>query len=1039
MLLKTFTRQRSVDQTRRGGLQTALWMLWLAILAGSIQAQEFIPRTQSMPPGPPLSPTEALSRMVVPEGFHVELVASEPDLQNPVAMAFDDAGRIYVTESFEYPRREPGPGKDRIKILTDSDGDGKVDRVKVFAEGLNIPSGIAVGHGGVWVANAPDLLFLEDTDGDDVADRSTVVVTGFGRVDTHELPNALTWGPDGYLYGLNGVFNPSVIEQDGRKYEFTCAMFRVDPRTKKFEIFCEGTSNPWGIAFDSLGSSFISACVIDHLWHLTESGYYLRQGGPYPPNTWWAGSIVQHKHQMAAYCGIEFFDSQAYPEPYRNKLYMGNIHGGCINSDRIERAGATYQGFAEPDFLTANDVWFMPVAQKIGPDGCLYVLDWYDRYHCYQDASADPTGVDRRHGRLYRIVHSERPKPSYQDISKLTEPELVSALSDPNLFVRQRSQLELAERRIDQGSPMALALETLVANDPSVKTKLHAIWALAGSGALREAFLNSLLDQDNPEVRAWAIRLAGDLFPANPSIVARCRSLAHDPDPRVLVQVAVAAPKFHRAVENTEAWIATELDIARHVDAGPKPDPILGRIVWQNLKPVAIDAREAIVKHSLHSTSPPEALLDTMLPRFAALWTDRLPNSNFNQDQIGVIKDLFSLFQHFRKNNPRLATAILQPLLNRSLNRGFDPIELQRLVRKFYTPQENIPWEKLRTNNPLEKQEILLGLLVGHPQAYSVAKRSVLDPQEPPSVRQDLLGLIVNESPETATEVFHQMLQQGAKGSKEDPAWRQTVIDLGIEKFQESDLDKLAQRIPSLASDLQAAIAERMCQRDPTASVLLSWIADGKLRKELLSPNRIRLLATQGSVDAKTLVAKIFGTVDVDGTREREKIVRMMGQQLQGSTRGDAQRGWVAYERICGQCHVMHGKGIEVGPNITANGRGSFDQLLVSVFNPSLVIGEAYRSVTLRTTDGTVVTGLLISRDDRLTVIKTQGGKEVRVPAEEIETYLQDKKSLMPEGIEAQLSPQELADLFALLSLEKPPEDPDNRIISGTPEKLHKK
>lgn len=991
-----------------------------------------------MPPGPPLSPAEALSRMVVPEGFHVELVASEPDLQNPVALAFDDAGRIYVTESFEYPRHEPGQGKDRIKILTDSDGDGKVDRVKVFAEGLNIPSGIAVGHGGVWVANAPDLLFLQDTDGDDVADQSTVVVTGFGRVDTHELPNALTWGPDGYLYGLNGVFNPSVIQQDGRKHEFTCAMFRIDPRTKKFEIFCEGTSNPWGIAFDSLGNSFVSACVIDHLWHLTESGYYLRQGGPYPPNTWWAESIVKHKHQMAAYCGIEFFDSQAYPEAYRNKLYMGNIHGGCINTDRVERSGASYRGFGEPDFLTANDVWFMPVAQKIGPDGCLYVLDWYDRYHCYQDASADPKGVDRGHGRLYRIVHSERPKPRYEDISKLTESELIAALADPNLFVRQRSQLELAERKIAPGSATALELETLVNRVESLKTKLHAIWALSGSGALRNSFLLSLLDHANPEVRTWAVRLAGDLFPSDPSIVARCRALAADPDPRVLVQVAVAATKFHRAVPSTEAWIETELEIARHNAADPFPDPILGRIVWQNLKPVANEARRAIVNQSLHSTSPSESLLDSMLPRFAAIWTDRLSNSDFNQDQTEVVEDLFSLLEHFRKKSPTLATAILQPLVNRSLNRGFDPIELRKLVRKFYSPQDSIAWDQLRTSQPGEKQEILLGLLVGHPEALRIAKRSVLDLQELPSVRQDLLRFVADESPETVREVFHQMLHHQGPVSKDDRAWRDTVIDLGVEKFQSSDFDRLAQKLPSLTSDLQAAIAERMSQRDPTASVLLSWIADGKLRKELLSPNRIRLLATQGSLEAKTFVGKIFGTVNVDGTRERDQVVRTMAQQLQRAT-GDAKRGWVTYERICGQCHIMHEKGIEVGPNITANGRGSFEQLLVSVFNPSLVIGDAYRSVTLRTTDGTVVTGLLVSRDERRTVIKTQGGKEVQVPADEIEAYQQDKKSLMPEGIESQLSPQELADLFALLSLEKPPESSDNREISGTPERLHRR
>ncbi|MFY7876437.1 MAG: PVC-type heme-binding CxxCH protein, partial [Pirellula sp.] len=251
----------------------------------------FIPRRQSAPPGPALSPEQAIAKMTLPSGFHVELVASEPSILNPVAMAFDDRGRIYVTESFEYPRREAGPGRDRIKILEDKDGDGLAETVKIFAEGLNIPSGIAVGHGGVWVANAPDLLFLEDTNGDDVADKSTVVVTGFGRDDTHELPNALTWGPDGCLYGLNGVFNRSVIQQDGKTFDFTCAMFRIDPVTRKFSLFCEGTSNPWGIAFDPEGSAFISACVIDHLWHLTESAYYQRQGGPYPAHTWHADSI----------------------------------------------------------------------------------------------------------------------------------------------------------------------------------------------------------------------------------------------------------------------------------------------------------------------------------------------------------------------------------------------------------------------------------------------------------------------------------------------------------------------------------------------------------------------------------------------------------------------------------------------------------------------------------------------------------------------------------------------------------------------------
>src|SRR5262245_10690505 len=200
------------------GLSSVGFHAWSAAQA---KKGEQLPHGQDHMPGPALSPAEALQKMKVPPGFHVELVASEPDLVNPVAMTFDERGRIWVTESLEYPRKSPGPGRDRVKVLEDTDRDGKADKFTIFAEGLNIPSGIAVGHGGVWVANSPDIRFLRDTDGDGEADTREVVVTGFGRADTHELPNSLTWGPDGWLYGWNGVFNPSVIHYRGNTHAFT--------------------------------------------------------------------------------------------------------------------------------------------------------------------------------------------------------------------------------------------------------------------------------------------------------------------------------------------------------------------------------------------------------------------------------------------------------------------------------------------------------------------------------------------------------------------------------------------------------------------------------------------------------------------------------------------------------------------------------------------------------------------------------------------------------------------------------------------------
>ncbi|MBM4074128.1 MAG: dehydrogenase, partial [Planctomycetes bacterium] len=571
-----------------------LFLLFVDVIAQQ-PTKARIPHAQQSPPNDPRSADEAAKLMVVPEGFHVEVVAAEPVLVNPVAMAIDERGRFWVTESLEYPRKEPGPGKDRVKVLEDTDGDGRADKVTVFLDGLNIPSGIAVGHGGVWVANAPDILFVQDTDGDGRADKSEVIVTGFGRKDTHELPNSLTWGPDGWLYGLNGVFNHSHVKYpesnpnfkpDHKGWPITCAMFRIHPRTREFQVFCEGTSNPWGIAFNLEGEAFISACVIDHLWHLIETAYYHRQGGPYPPFTWKMESIVTHKHQKAAYCGIHFFDSDAYPEPYRKRLFMGNIHGGCINVDRIERAGSTYKGFGEPDFLTANDAWFMPVVQKTGPDGSLYILDWYDRYHCYQDAGRDPAGIDRLKGRLYRVRYKDSPRvpPSF-NLANESDERLIERLAAPNDFLRW-SAIRLLQERSQPDVAKQLASRVTDASNSSL-SRLNGLFALSGTSheeVKRTTYLK-LLDDREAVFRSWAWRLiSSDAVKSDPKLVEtlfpKSKLAANDIDssPEVRLQMIVAASKLLRGTDAID-WILTIL-------AKSDGDLILSQIAWQNLHPV---------------------------------------------------------------------------------------------------------------------------------------------------------------------------------------------------------------------------------------------------------------------------------------------------------------------------------------------------------------------------------------------------------------------------------------------------------------------
>jgi putative membrane-bound dehydrogenase-like protein len=983
----------------------------------AVAQEPFIPRRQSAPPGPPLDPAAAIEKMTVPEGFAVELVASEPDLLNPVAMAFDDRGRIYVTESFEYPRHEPGPGRDRVKILEDTDQDGRVDKVTIFAEGLNIPSGIAVGHGGVWVANAPDILFLEDTDGDDRADRTTVVATGFGRDDTHELPNALTWGPDGFLYGLNGVFNRSVVKQDDRVYDFTCAMFRIDPVTKRFDLFCEGTSNPWGITFDNEGSAFISACVIDHLWHLTETGYYHRQGGPYPPHTWKIESIVDYKHQMAAYCGIEYFDSPAYPAEYRNKLYMGNIHGGCINVDSVHRNGATYRGKPHDDFLTANDVWFMPVAQKVGPDGCLYILDWYDRYHCYQDASADPEGVDRGHGRLYRVVYGDRPAIVHPDVAKMNDQQLVELLADPNIYYRQRAAVVLSQRlRSDRASEADRDVIDLLTNRVlagEAPVALLQLTTLLYAPALPTETLRKLLDHSDPLVVSWAVRAAATRGVDDPAVQEMIRALAAAEDPRVRLQVAIASSKM--ASQSRTDWL---IDVLRH----SQDDALLPRIVWQNLEPrIAADQKRIVGEIASHP-DPRESLLTAMAPRIATrLLSSIVPDMTGaadHQSLASVLKMADGVGSEASELADQILESVVRKVRTGEIRRAAAKDDLQTWVKT--TALEGAVANQLRA-------------LAGDRAAIEQLTANVLNEKTDVHDRTTQLETLALVAPETLEQPLDQWLQSNKTGGAASESWQSALIGSVIAHGPPKTVQKLVDQMASLPVGLQATIAERLSQRETTSLMLLDAIIAEKMPRDAVSPNQIRTLARSPSDAVREKTAAVWGTVRTELSKTRQPVVEAISRFLLDEAKGDASRGVAVYDRICGQCHVMHQRGHEVGPNITRNGRGNFEQLIVSVFDPSLVIGDAFKSVTVLTVDGRVINGIVTEQSDQRLVLKIQGGKDEVIPSDDIESLQRNPQSLMPEGLEDQMSPQEMADLFALLSLENPPDAPTNQPIPGTP------
>ena len=983
------------------------------VLAGSLAfhvmaaAPEVIPHAQDKPPGPALSPDEAIARMTVPEGFRVELVAAEPDIVNPVAMTFDERGRVWITESLEYPRHEPGVGRDRIKVLEDTDGDGRADKFTIFADGLNIPSGIAVGYGGVWVANAPDILFLQDTDGDGRADHREVVVTGFGRFDTHELPNSLTWGPDGWLYGLNGVFNASRVEQNGKTFEFTCALFRIHPRTREFQLFAQGTSNPWGVAWDAEGSAFVSACVIDHLWHLAESGYYIRQGGPYPPHTSPMGSIVEHKHQKAAYCGIHYFDSDAYPEQYRERLYMGNIHGNCVNVDVLKRAGSTYFATGRADFFSANDAWFMPVVQKTGPDGSLYVLDWYDRYHCYQDANRDPKGIDRLKGRLYRIRYGETPRAPKFDLAGEIDDELIERLHSPNVYYRDMAQRILCERN-DAATREKLKQLVLESSAPP-KARMHALWALVGGGSLAADFHAKLLAHDDATYRAWGVRAAGNFCRIEPALRETIVALAADPSADVRLQVAIAA----RKIEGVDA-----LPLLLQVLDTAGDDKLLPHIVWQNLYPLLEDHSERYLQLTAKEPFRSSDAVAALLPRVI----DCVLDSGNTAAIAGLVQSLSS---EAESNSDALAKC-LSTLAARLEHHELTSAQLGQLRTELDPLLTRVVGGS--ADNPLYADAALLAAAWRNEQGLEVVRGFFVSPDVPARRRARALdALVTADDPSLVagvTELFANPAQNPvelrssalASLAHVDDAWVAGVI---LKNYQQ------------LEPELRPRAIELLTERRAWAEQLLDAIGRGEIPASALNANQVRQLLARGESSLVEKVKAQWGSIRETRDPKRDEVINHMRSFLR-KTPGDAHAGVAVFKRVCGQCHKLYGEGQEVGPDLTLNGRNSFEQLLSNVFDPSLVIGAAYQARTIVTADGRVLTGLVAEDSPQRVVLKVQGGKQEVVPRDDIDQMKTSELSLMPEDLEKQLKPQELADLFAYITLDKPPGDPTARKLPGS-------
>lgn len=961
-----------------------------------------------------LPAAEAAREMKVPPGFSVTVAAAEPDVKQPIAMAYDDRGRLWVAEAYEYPVPAEGrDGRDRILIFEDADGDGRFDKRTVFAEKLNLVSGLEVGFGGVWVGAAPYLLFIPDRNGDDVPDAAPeILLDGWAWQDTHETLNTFIWGPDGWLYGCHGVFTHSRVGKpgapDAERTPLNAAIWRYHPTRHKFEIFAEGTSNPWGVDFDDHGQAFCTACVIPHLYHIIQGARYQRQAGNhFNPYTYAdIATIADHRHYLGdsphggngrsddaggghAHAGAMIYLGGLWPDEFRGRIFMNNIHGQRLNTDILKPSGSGFVGSHGPDFLLTGDIASQILNIRYGPDGNAYFIDWYDTNACHHN---NVEGHDRTNGRVYKAVYSgpsrwQRPaviaaQGTSLDLKKLSEEQLTELVLEKNDWYVRHARRILQERA-STGKLSATArqkLSRLAIAHPEPTVQLRAMWALHVTGGLPNEIVSGLLGSREEYVRAWAVQLA--LERENPNLPALRRHLValaqSDPSQVVRLYLASALQRLPLA----ERWNVLDGLVRHAADAADQNLPLM---YWYAAEPLAEADPERALALALSCGKTIPLVREFLLRRIGSL------------DSPAALGLLVRALGRSQKAEERLA--ILQGI-DRGLTgrrRVEPPAEWAGVYRKLAAGDDRA----------LRAQVTALGVKFGDPSAMSALRKLVSTSSENRDSRvQALQSLLAAKDPGLPATLFNLLADADLR--------REAIAGLALYDDPQTPTRLLA-IYASLPPDEKRTALATLAARGAYGIELLNKVAAKEIPLTDLSADLVRQLSNLHDAAVDKLLAETWGQVRPTAADKARLIAdhrRLLTREPE--IEPDLQLGRAIFGRTCQQCHTLYGVGEKIGPDLTGSNRADAEYLLANVFDPSGLIAKEYQSSVVITTDGRVVTGLITSEDDRSLTIRT-ATESLVIPKDEVDERTLSDVSVMPDDQLRQFSKHEILSLFAYL------------------------
>lgn len=1001
--------------------------IFFFLAASPISAQ--VKEKPKWPPSPhvattePLRPEEQKKKIKLPPGFELQLVAADPDIRKPININFDAAGRLWITETIEYPyAAKEGQGRDAVKILEDFGPDGRARKITTFADKLNIPIGVIPTSKGALVYSIPSIYHMTDSNGTGKADKRDVYYSKFGTQDTHGMTGEFQQGFDGWIYACHGFANTSNVKSRG---DTAITMqsgntYRIKADGSRIEQYTWGQVNPFGLTFDPFGNLYSGDCHSEPLTMLLRGGWYKSFSKPDDGLGFAPHMNTFGKEHSTALCGVTYYAADQYPPEYRGKLFLGDVVENRINAYRLEWTGATPRAIFEP-FLTSSDPWFRPVDIKLGPDGCLYFADFYNRIIGHYEIGLDHPGRDRDKGRIWRIVYRGKdgmsgPQP-VTNLAKADVLALVAALGHPNLTVRLQATHQLAERG---GAEVAAALKPMLKDVEKAgagSAKAHALWALERLGRLDDDTLAQAASAQEKEVRVHVQRILTEKKNWTPKYTAMAKLGLDDKDAFVQ-RVAVEAMAAHPASDH----MAPLLDLRRKIAGGDT------HLIYE----VRLALREQLASGQLWNSIEADKLgepdqrnlADICLGlrnagavRFLMAFLERFDESpertrgfvhhairqGPDETAAWVIRFGARKYADAAGKHAALLKIVLQALYERGtlgLLSATDHRELEARTLDFLTSKD--------TNASGIGAELAgtLKLVKAHPELLRLVK----SPAVPEGMRKTCVTSLITIDAKQSIPPLSAMLLS----DKEAIAIREQIANTLAGTNHPDAHAALVKALQNTPARLQTTIALGMAGSPQGGERLLQAIEAGKASRHLLQDRAIEIRLQSAKIDRVKIRLKTL-TQGLPAANEKAQELITKRRDAFVSFKADAEIGQKIFAKQCANCHQIANQGAKIGPNLDGIGARGLERLLEDVLDPNRNVDQAFRTTVITTKAGQSISGSFLREEGNIVILADKDGKDVRIDKASIDERVVTSLSPMPSNVAELVSEPEFHHLMAYL------------------------